>query len=140
MATRMAGLTGATLPTAPSVCHDCIWWQARPGRSLSKDKWIERAEDAWGAWGTVYYDDDGRLLGSMQYGPSALFPRAAELPAGVETAEFLGREMARAHQGDGERVPHRQRRHRTGSRGQIVGVGLAFHRGVEPKMHLAGQR
>ena len=35
MATRVAGLTGATLPTAPSVCHDCIWWQARPGRSLS---------------------------------------------------------------------------------------------------------
>ena len=82
MATRMAGLTGATLPTAPSVCHDCIWWQARPGRSLSKDKWIERAEDEWGAWGTVYYDDDGRLLGSMQFGPSGLFPRASELPAG----------------------------------------------------------
>jgi hypothetical protein len=82
MATRVAGLTGATLSTAPSVCHDCIWWQARPGRSLSKDKWIERAEEEWGAWGTVYYDDDGRLLGSMQYGPSGLFPRAAELPAG----------------------------------------------------------
>jgi hypothetical protein len=82
MATHVAGLTGATLPTAPSVCHDCIWWQARPGRSLSKDKWIERAEDEWGAWGTVYYDDDRRLLGSMQYGPSSLFPRAAELPAG----------------------------------------------------------
>jgi hypothetical protein len=30
----------------------------------------------------VYYDDDGRLLGSMQYGPAELFPRAAELPAG----------------------------------------------------------
>jgi len=82
MATRVAGLTGATLPSAPSVCHDCIWWQARPGRSLGKDKWIERAEDEWGAWGTVYYDDDRRLLGSMQYGPSGLFPRAAELPAG----------------------------------------------------------
>jgi hypothetical protein len=82
MATRVAGLTGATLPTAPSVCHECIWWQARAGRSLSKDKWIERAEEEWGAWGTVYYDDDKRLLGSMQYGPSALFPRAAELPAG----------------------------------------------------------
>jgi hypothetical protein len=82
MATRVAGLTGATLPTAPSVCHECIWWQARPGRSLAKEKWIERAEDEWGAWGTVYYDDGDRLLGSMQYGPSAFFPRAAELPAG----------------------------------------------------------
>src|SRR5881397_4097317 len=82
MATRVAGLTGATLPTAPSVCHECVWWQARSGRSTSKERWIERAEDEWGAWGTVYYDDDGRLLGSMQYGPSGLFPRAAELPAG----------------------------------------------------------
>jgi len=82
MATRVAGLTGATLPTAPTVCHECIWWQARAGRSLAKDKWIERAEEEWGAWGTVYYDDDRRLLGSMQYGPSGLFPRAAELPAG----------------------------------------------------------
>ena len=35
MATRIAGLTGATLETAPSVCHDCIWWQTRGGRSTS---------------------------------------------------------------------------------------------------------
>jgi hypothetical protein len=82
MATKLAGLTGATLVTAPAVCHDCVWWQGRPGRSVAKDKWIERVEEEWGAWGTVYYDDDGRLLGSMQYGPSELFPRAAELPAG----------------------------------------------------------
>ena len=27
-------------------------------------------------------DDDERVLGSMQYGPSELFPRAASLPAG----------------------------------------------------------
>src|SRR5207248_9068161 len=80
--TRVAGLTGATLPTAPTVCHECVWWQARAGRSLDKGRWIERAEEEWGAWGTVYYDDDRRLLGSMQYGPSGLFPRAAELPAG----------------------------------------------------------
>ena len=30
----------------------------------------------------IYYDDDGRTLGSMQYGPAVLFPRAWELPAG----------------------------------------------------------
>jgi len=82
MGTRLAGLTGATLPTAPTVCHDCVWWQARAGRGASKERWIERAEEEWGAWGTIYYDDDGRLLGSMQYGPAALFTRAAELPAG----------------------------------------------------------
>ena len=80
--TRIAGLTGATLETAPAVCHECIWWQTRNGRSTDKRKWIREAEGEWGAWGTVYYDDDGRLLGSMQYGPSGLFPRAAELPAG----------------------------------------------------------
>ena len=59
-----------------------MFWQSRPGRTTSKRKWIERAEDDWGAWGTVYADDDGRVLGSMQYGPSELFPRADTLPAG----------------------------------------------------------
>lgn len=82
MTTRLPGLTGATLPSAPTVCHDCVFWQARPGRTVSKRKWIERAEDDWGAWGTMYVDDDGRVLGSMQYGPSELFPRAERLPAG----------------------------------------------------------
>jgi hypothetical protein len=37
-------------------------------------KWIERAEEDWGAWGTVYRDDDGRVLGSMQYGPAGALP------------------------------------------------------------------
>jgi len=82
MAPRVSGLTGATLPTAPRVCHECVWWQSRSARGPSKERWIEKAEEEWGAWGTVYYDGDGRLLGSMQYGPAELFPRAAELPAG----------------------------------------------------------
>jgi hypothetical protein len=82
MTTRIAGLTGATLETAPTVCHDCTWWQSRTGRDVDKRKWIRGTEEEWGSWGTVYYDDDGRLLGSMQYGPSGLFPRANELPAG----------------------------------------------------------
>jgi hypothetical protein len=87
--TAVAGLTGATLETAPAVCHDCIWWQTRRGRSTDKRKWIERLEDGFGAWGTVYYDDDGRLLGSMQYGPSQAFPRAAELPAGPASEDAV---------------------------------------------------
>jgi hypothetical protein len=81
-APRLTGLTGVTLQDAPLVCHECIWWQTREGRSLDKRKWIERAETEWGPWGTVYYDADGRVLGSMQYGPAGLFPRASELPAG----------------------------------------------------------
>ena len=79
---RVTGLTGVTLQDAPVVCHECIWWQTREGRSVDKRKWIEKAENEWGPWGTVYYDADGRVLGSMQYGPAELFPRAAELPAG----------------------------------------------------------
>jgi hypothetical protein len=79
---NVAGLTGVTLESAPPVCQSCVWWQSRGGRGVDKRKWIERAETDWGAWGTVYYDADGRLLGSMQYGPAELFPRAAELPAG----------------------------------------------------------
>jgi hypothetical protein len=83
MSTRLTGLTGATLPHAPTVCHECVWWQSRTGgRAVEKRRWIEKAETEFGAWGTVYYDDDGRVLGSMQYGPAPLFPRAAELPAG----------------------------------------------------------
>jgi hypothetical protein len=80
--TRIAGLTGATLDTAPAVCHECTWWQSRSGRGVDKKRWIRGTEEEWGSWGTVYYDDDRRLLGSMQYGPSGLFPRANELPAG----------------------------------------------------------
>jgi hypothetical protein len=87
--TKIAGLTGATLPTAPAVCHECIWWQSRTGRRVDKRKWILGTEEEWGAWGTVYYDDDRRLLGSMQYGPSDLFPRAAELPAGPASEDAV---------------------------------------------------
>ena len=86
---RVAGLTGATLPTAPDVCQGCVWWQSRPGKQADKRRWIEKAETEWGPWGTVYYDGDGRLLGSMQYGPAELFPRAAELPAGPPSADAV---------------------------------------------------
>ena len=79
---RFAGLTKLTLETAPSVCHECVWWQTRGERELDKERWMERAELDFGPFGTVYYDGDGRVLGSMQYGPAPLFPRAWELPAG----------------------------------------------------------
>jgi hypothetical protein len=80
--TRVAGLTGATLVRAPSVCHECVWWQSSGARAVPKARWIDKAEDDWGAWGALYLDDDGRTLGSIQYGPAELFPRAGELPAG----------------------------------------------------------
>ena len=83
------GLTGITLQDAPEVCHGCVWWQSRAGRRVDKRKWIEKAETEWGPWGTVYVDNDGQLLGSMQYGPSQLFPRAAELPAGPPSSDAV---------------------------------------------------
>ena len=89
MTSRLAGLTGATLETTPSVCQTCIWWQSRGNREPDKRKWMERAEEEWGAWGTIYRDDDGRVLGSMQYGPAALFPRAADLPAGPPSEDAV---------------------------------------------------
>ena len=86
---RVAGLNGVTLQTVPQVCHGCVWWQSRPGKPTDKRRWIEKAETEWGAWGTVYYDADGRLLGSMQYGPAELFPRAADLPAGPPSSDAV---------------------------------------------------
>jgi hypothetical protein len=86
---RLAGLTKLTLETAPAVCHECIWWQTRGRRSPDKDKWMERIELDFGSWGTVYYDNDGRVLGSMQYGPAQAFPRAAELPGGPPSDDAI---------------------------------------------------
>jgi hypothetical protein len=80
--TRVVGLTRATAASTPAVCQTCVWWQSRGNKTASKAPWMERAEDDFGEWGTVYLDDDGRALGSMQYGPAHLFPRAADLPAG----------------------------------------------------------
>jgi hypothetical protein len=82
MASRVVGLSRGTLPDTAAVCRGCVWWQSRGNKTASKERWIEKVEDDWGEWGTVYYGDDGQLLGSMQYGPSGLFPRAADLPAG----------------------------------------------------------
>ena len=78
----VSGLTTGTSQTVASVCRDCVWWQSRGNRTASKQRWIERAEEESGEWGSIYLDEHGRLLGSLQYGPSYLFPRAADLPAG----------------------------------------------------------
>src|SRR4249920_826633 len=82
MTERVTGLTGATLELAPAVCRTCVWWQSRGSRDADKERWLEKTEEDWGAWGALYRDDDRRLLGSIQYGPASAFPRAAELPGG----------------------------------------------------------
>ena len=82
MASHIVGLSSGTVRDTAAVCRDCVWWQSRGNKTASKERWIEKVEGDWGEWGTVYYGDDGRVLGSMQYGPAGLFPRAADLPAG----------------------------------------------------------
>jgi hypothetical protein len=61
---------------------DCAFWQSRSDRPAQKQRWAERTEDDWGAWGTLYRGEDDRRVGFLQYGPAALYPRARELPAG----------------------------------------------------------
>jgi hypothetical protein len=89
VSTRIAGLTGVTLQEAPTVCQSCVWWQSKGSRRVDKARWIERTEADWGAWGAVYHDDDGSVIGSMQYGPATLFPRAWELPAGPPSEDAV---------------------------------------------------
>ena len=50
---------------------------------------MEKVELEFGAFGTVYYDPDGRVLGSMQYGPAQAFPRAFELPGGPPSSDAI---------------------------------------------------
>jgi hypothetical protein len=79
----------STALEAPPVCAGCVFWQSRGGRRVDKDRWTERAEEEWGAWGTLYVDEGGRLLGSIQYGPASLFPLAEELPAGPPSPDAV---------------------------------------------------
>ena len=43
MTSRLAGLTGATLQTAPTVCHRCIWWQSRSG-TVGRQRPLDRED------------------------------------------------------------------------------------------------
>ena len=89
MAYRLAPVRWASLRDAPPVCVDCVFWQARSGRRVDKERWAERMEDDWGAWGTLYHAEANRLLGFVQYGPSGRFPRASELPAGPPSPDAV---------------------------------------------------
>jgi hypothetical protein len=89
VAYRLEPLTNASLPGAPPPCVACVFWQSRNDRPLEKARWAERAEEDWGPWGMLYRDEQDRLLGLIQYGPAALFPRAQQLPAGPPSADAL---------------------------------------------------
>jgi len=82
-------VTRLSVGGAPPVCQDCVFWQTRSERSGAKERWADKVEDEWGAWGTMYRGENDRLLGFIQYGPSAAFPRAAELPGGPPSADAV---------------------------------------------------
>ena len=89
MAYRLSPVTRASLRDAPPVCVDCVFWQSRSGRPAAKERWAERIEDDWGAWGTLYQAEGDRLLGFVQYGPAGRFPRASDLPAGPPSPDSV---------------------------------------------------
>jgi hypothetical protein len=89
MAYRLSPVTLASLRDAPPVCVDCVFWQSRSGRPAAKERWAERVEDEWGAWGTLYHAEGARLLGFVQYGPAGRFPRASDLPAGPPSPDAV---------------------------------------------------
>ena len=80
MAYRLSPVTRASLEDAPPVCVDCVFWQSRGGRPATKERWAERVEEDWGAWGTLYHAEGDRLVGFVQYGPAGQFPRATSCP------------------------------------------------------------
>ena len=79
MPQRVVGLTGATLEHAPSVCQTCVWWLSRTGRTAVKERWIEKLEVDWGAWGALYREGGVTLHVSPGLGttfvPVRLFAR-----------------------------------------------------------------
>ncbi len=82
-------LTGLSLERAPAICHDCVFWQSHGLKDESKTRWSRDIEHDWGSWGTLYHDSGDRLLGFLQFGPAAHFPRAHGLPAGPPSADAL---------------------------------------------------
>ena len=82
-------LSRATLEDAPPPCRSCMWWQTRPGRDPGeRRRFVDQVEDEFGPWGKLYRDE-GRVIGMIQYGPAAMFPRAAGMPGGPPSRDAV---------------------------------------------------
>jgi hypothetical protein len=82
-------LSRASIEDAPPPCRSCMWWQTRPGREPGeRRRFIDQVEDEFGPWGKLYRDD-GRVIGMIQYGPAAMFPRAAGMPGGPPSRDAV---------------------------------------------------
>jgi hypothetical protein len=86
---RLHPVNMVSIRHAPPPCVGCMFWQTREGRATDKQRWAEKVEDDWGAWGTLYFAEDERLLGFIQFGPADVFPRARDLPAGPPSEDAV---------------------------------------------------
>ncbi len=89
MAYRLHPVNSVSIRHAPAPCVACTFWQTREGRSADKARWAERVEDEWGAWGTLYYAEEDRLAGFLQFAPAEFFPRGQDLPAGPPSRDAV---------------------------------------------------
>ena len=85
---RIVAVSSATRDALPEPCVDCVFWQHRRATSdrARKDRWVRRAEDACGSWGTLL-DSPAGPEGMIQYGPAELFPRGRRVPAGPPSGD-----------------------------------------------------
>ena len=88
MAYRLSPVTRASLHDARRV-RGLRLLAVADGAAHRHERWAERLEDDWGAWGTLYHAEAERLLGFVQYGPSGQFPRAFELLAGPPSPDAV---------------------------------------------------
>ena len=89
MVFRLENLNRSTRELVPGVCRDCAWWQGFDDgwdQPEQAEDWERRAEESLGGWGKLALAD-GRLLGLIQFGPAALFPRVSRLRPGPQTGD-----------------------------------------------------
>ena len=86
---RLHPVNTVSIRHAPAPCVGCVFWQGREGRSVDKARWADKVEEDWGAWGTLYFDENERLLGFIQAAPAAHFPRGQDLPAGPPSGDAV---------------------------------------------------
>jgi hypothetical protein len=89
VAYRLHPVNAVSIRHAPAPCVGCVFWQSRDGRTTDKARWAEKVEEDWGAWGTLYFAENDRLLGFIQAAPTDHFPRGEDLPAGPPSEDAV---------------------------------------------------
>jgi hypothetical protein len=88
---KIQNLDESTSGMLPATCRDCGWWQGYDDGWPSEKAgalWEESAGEQLGYWGKLALGDD-ELLGFIQFGPAALFARAADIGGRDTSDSFL---------------------------------------------------